>query len=89
MHGPGDRFEVALALLFEQQGEEVGLEEQVAELVDQLGGIAGVGRVRDLVGLFDRVRDDRPRRLLAIPGAVPAQALRQLLQLDERIGEGH
>ena len=89
VHGPGDRFEVALALLLEQQREEVGLEEQVAELVEELGGVAGVGGVGDLVGLLDRVRHDRPGRLLAIPGAVAAQALRQLLQLDERLGERH
>ena len=85
VHRPGDRFEVAVALLLEQQREEVRLEEQVAELVEQLGRVAGVRGVGDLVGLLDRVRDDRARGLLAIPGAVAAQALRQLLQLDERL----
>ena len=81
------RLEVADTLLLEQEGEEVGLEQEVAELVEQLGGVTGVGGVGDLVGLLDRVRDDRPRRLLPIPGAVAAEAPRQLLQLDERLGE--
>ena len=85
--GPGDGFEIAVALLLEQQREEVGLEQEVAELVEELGGVARVGGVGDLVGLFDRVRHDRACGLLAIPGAVAAQALRQLLQLDERLGE--
>ena len=74
-----------MALLLQQQGEEVDLEEQVAELVEQLLGIARAGGVGDLVGLLDRVRHDRARRLLAIPGAVAAQPPRQLLQLDERL----
>ena len=43
----------------EQQREEVDLEEQVAELVEQLRVVAGERGVRDLVGLLDRVRDDR------------------------------
>ena len=38
--GPRDLLEVAVALLLEQQREEVDLEEEVAELVEQLGGIA-------------------------------------------------
>ena len=87
MDGPRDRLEVALPLLLEQQGEEVRLEQQVAELVEQLRRVTGVRGVGDLVGLLDRVRHDRARRLLAIPGAVAAEALRQLLQLDERLGE--
>ena len=79
--------EVALALLLEEQREEVDLEEEVAELVEQLVGPVGERRVRDLVRLLDRVRHDRPRRLLAVPGTVPAQAFRQLLQLEERVRE--
>ena len=66
----GGLLEVALPLLFEQEREEVDLEEQVAELVEQLLGPVGERRVSDLVGLLDRVRDDRPRGLLAIPGTV-------------------
>ena len=87
VHGPRHLLEIALALLLQQQREEVDLEEQVAELVEQLGRVARLGGVRDLVGLLDGVRDDRPRRLLAVPGAVAAQAPRQLLQLFERLRE--
>ena len=47
--------------------------------------VQDVDGVRDLVRLLDRVRDDRPRGLLAVPGAVAAQAPRQLLQLFERL----
>ena len=72
VHGPGDRFEVSVTLLFEQQRQEVGLEQEVAELVEKPGGVTGVGGVGDLVGLFDGMRDDRACRLLAVPGAVPA-----------------
>jgi hypothetical protein len=72
VHCPSHLLEVAVALLLQQQGEKVDLEEQVTELVEQLGRRSGRGRVGDLVGLLDRVRDDRPRRLLAVPGAVAA-----------------
>ena len=64
--------EVAGAALLEQEREEVDLEQDVAELVEKLGVVARVGRVGELVGLLDRVRDDRGRRLGAIPGALTA-----------------
>src|SRR5262249_43333216 len=69
----GHRLEVAVALLLEQQGEEVHLEQQVAELVKQLGARPVEGGVGHLIGLLDRVRDDRARRLLAVPGAIASQ----------------
>jgi len=69
---PGDRGEVAVSLLLEQQREEVRLKEEVAELVFQLGRITGECGIRDLVRLFDRVWNDRAQRLLAVPGAVAA-----------------
>ena len=50
------------------------LEEHVAELVEQLGVVARVGGGGQLVGLLERVRDDRALVLLAIPGTLPAQA---------------
>ena len=56
VHAARDRLEIAVALLFEQQGEEIDLEEQVAELVEQLRRLAGRRGVSDLVGLLDRVR---------------------------------
>ena len=65
--------EVAVAALLEQQREEVDLEQHVAELVEQLGVVARVRGVGQLVGLLDRVRDDAALVLLAVPGAVAAQ----------------
>ena len=47
----GDRGEIARAALLEQQREEVNLEQQVAELVEQLCVVAGVRGVGELVGL--------------------------------------
>ena len=70
VNGAGDALEVAVALLLEEQREEVDLEEQVAELVGELGRIVADGGVRDLVRLLDGVRDDRARGLLAVPRAV-------------------
>ena len=45
--------------------------------------------IRHLVGLLDGVRDDRPGRLLAIPGAIPAEPLRQLLEILQGATEAH
>ncbi len=84
----GDGLEIPLALLLEEQGQEVRLEEQVAELVDELCRIVCERRLGDLVGLLDRVGDDRACRLLAIPGALRPQATGQLLELEERSPEG-
>jgi hypothetical protein len=67
----GDRAQVAGAALLEQQREEDDLEEDVAELVEQLGVVAAGGGVGELVGLLDGVRDDRALVLLAVPGAFP------------------
>jgi hypothetical protein len=69
-----------LAALLEQQGQEVDLEEHVAQLVEQLRVIARVGRVRQLVGLLDRVRHDRALVLLPVPGALPAEPARDLVE---------
>ncbi len=74
---PRHRLQVALALLLEQQREEVDLEEQVAELVEQLRRVVAERRIRDLVCLLDRVRDDRARGLLPVPGAVATESLGQ------------
>jgi hypothetical protein len=84
---PGNRGKIALASLLEQQRQEVGLEEEVAELVLELGGIAPDRGVCDFVGLLDRVRDDRASRLLPVPGTVAAEPLGQLLELEKRVGE--
>jgi hypothetical protein len=84
-----DALEIPRSALLEEQREEVRLEEQVADLVEQLRVVVGKRRVGDLVGLLDRVRHDRARRLLAVPRAFAAQALGQLLELDQRIRERH
>ena len=49
----GDLGQVAGAALLEQQRQEVDLEQHVAELVEQLGVVAPMGRVGQLVGLLD------------------------------------
>ena len=81
----GDLSQIAGAALLEQQREEVHLEEDVAELVEQLRVVAGVGRVGQLVGLLDRVRDDRALVLLAVPGTLASQAARELVEAGERL----
>ena len=79
-HVLGDLREVAGAALLHEQRQEVHLEEDVAELVEQLGVVALVGRVGELVGLLDGVRDDRALVLLAVPRALHAQAARELVE---------
>ncbi len=84
------RREIALVPLLEQECEEVDLEEQVAELVEQLLVVAGERRVGDLVRLLDRVRHDRAGGLLAVPRTVAAETLRQVLELEQGLLEaGH
>ena len=83
----GDLGERAAAALLEQQREEVDLEEHVAELVEQLGVVAGVRGGGQLVGLLDRVRHDRALVLLAVPRALHAQAAGELVEaLNRRCG---
>jgi hypothetical protein len=82
-----DLREVARAALLEQEREEIDLEEQVAELVEQLRVVGCERGVGDLVRLLDRVRDDRLCRLLAIPRALAAQPLRQRLKFEEGLRE--
>src|SRR5439155_7159316 len=79
-----DALEVTLPAFGQEQREEIDLEEEVAELVEQLGVVALLGRVGHLVSLLDRVRHDRAGRLLAIPGAIPPQPLGELLELEQR-----
>ncbi len=69
---PRHRGQIARAALLEQQRQEVDLEEHIAELVEQLGVVATVGRVGQLIGLLDRVRDDRALVLLGVPRALDA-----------------
>src|SRR5262249_28362988 len=87
VHEPCDLLEVGGAALLQQQREEVDLEEEVTELVGELRVVALDGGVGDLVRLLEGMRDDRALGLLAVPGAFAPQALRQFLQIDERLGE--
>ena len=72
----GDVGQRAGAALLQQQRQEVHLEEDVAELVEQLRVVPGVGGRRQLVRLLDRVRDDRALVLLAVPRALAPQPAR-------------
>ena len=84
-----DGLEVALASLLEQEREEVDLEEEVTQLAAQRLVIFRERGVGDLVCLLDRVRDDRPLGLLAIPGALPPQLPGQVLEVEKRLREAH
>ena len=66
----------------EQQGEEVDLEEHVAQFVEQTFVVAALDRISQLIGLLDRVRHDRALVLLAIPGAFAAQPPGDRVQLS-------
>jgi hypothetical protein len=78
----GHARQIALALFLEQQREEEGLEEKVAELVLELAGVAADRRIGDLIGFLDGVRNDRPNRLLAVPGTITAEPLGQTLKIE-------
>src|SRR5205807_1493448 len=54
-------------------------------LVEQLGVVAALGRVGELVGLLERVRNDRALVLLAVPGALAPQAARELVEPAQRL----
>ena len=84
-HALGDLGEASRAALLEQQRQEVDLEQHVAELVDELGVVAAARGVGQLVGLLDRVGDDRALVLLAIPGALAAQPAGDLVEAAERV----
>src|SRR5439155_11978484 len=79
--------EIPFAALLQEQREEVDLEEEVAQLVEQLLVVTCERGVCDLVRLLDGVRDDRALRLLTVPRTLTAQALGQALQLEERLPE--
>ena len=90
----GDGGQVAGPALLEQQREEVDLEEDVAELVEELAVVAALGGVGELVGLLDRVGDDRALVLLAVPGALAPQPAGDRVEAARRAsalrcGSGH
>lgn len=61
------------------------MEKQVAKLVQLFFCVAGEDGVGDLVGLLERVGNDRGRGLLTVPGALATQALGQPLQIEKRL----
>lgn len=80
-----DRAEVAQATFFQQEREEDDLEEDVTQLVMHLVcGVPARG-ICQLIGLFDRVRNYRPRILLAIPWAFAPQRPGDLVQALDRL----
>ena len=79
-HLLGDLAEVAGAALLEQQRQEEHLEQDVAELVAKLGVVAAARGVGQLVGLLDRVGDDRALVLLAVPRALAPQTPGDLVE---------
>ncbi len=86
VHVPSDRLEVPIALLAKEQGEHVDLEEEVAELVEQLRWPVAERRLGNLVRLLDGVRNDGADRLLAVPRTLAPELLRQLLKREQRVG---
>ena len=71
--------------LLEQKGEKVHLKKHVAQLVEQLGVITLVRRVGKLVGLLERVRNDRPLVLFAVPRALAPEPTGDLVKADESV----
>ena len=61
------------------------LEEHVAELVEQLGVVARGGGVGQLVGLLDRVGNDRALVLGPVPGTLAAEPAGDLVELGDRL----
>jgi len=76
--------EASGAPLLKQQCQEVDLEEDITELIQQLDVVTTVGCIRQLIGLFDRVRDDRTLVLLTIPRTIAPEASRYRVQALER-----
>src|SRR5687767_8122546 len=85
-HPLGNRGEGAGAALLQEQRQEIHLEENVTQFVLELRVVALRGRVRQLVRLLDRVRDDRALVLLAVPGAFDPQATGDLVEPGKRGG---
>ena len=69
----GDRLddvaEIEQARLLRHPGVEDDLQQEVAEFVAQIFGVAALDRVGDFVGLFEREGGDRGEGLLEVPRA--------------------
>ena len=64
---------------------EVDLQQQVAELLAQVVGVAGVDRLEGLGGLLLEVARQRAMGLLALPGAVAAQPPHVVEEVEQRL----
>ena len=84
---PRGRGQVSLARLLEQERQEEHLEQEIAQLVEQLHGLPCQRGVGHLVGLLDGVGHDRARGLRPVPRALAAQALGQSLEIEKRGSE--
>src|SRR5947208_1274183 len=87
VHTAGNLLQPRPALLGQEKGQKVDLEEEVPELVGELRIVTRDRGVRHLVGLLDGVGDDRPLGLLAVPGTVTPEPLGQRLEVDQRLSE--
>jgi hypothetical protein len=83
VHPARHRLQRPGAAFLEEQRKEVTLKEKIAELVLEFRVVARERGVGDLVGLLDRVGDDRLRRLGAIPGAIAPEAFSQALEIEK------
>ena len=84
-HVGGDILERRLAGLGGDVGVEDHLVQHVAELLDQLGAIAGFDGVDELEGLFHEVLHEAGVGLLAVPGAAAGRP--QLLEHGDQLIE--
>ena len=68
---------------------EVDLQQQVAELLTQVLGVAGVDRLEGLVRLLEQVARQRAVCLLCLPRALGPQSAHHRDELDEPTGITH
>ena len=62
---------------------ENDLEQEVAELVAQILGVAALDRIGDLVGLLDRIGGDGGEALLEVPRAAAFGVAQRRHDLDQ------
>ena len=75
--------EIERALLLRHAGVEHDLEQEVAQLLAQIGEVAAGDGVGHLVGLFERVGRDGREVLLQVPGAAGAGRAQRRHDLQE------
>ena len=75
--------EIEGALLLRHAGVEDDLQQQIAELVLQVGEIVARDGVGDLVGFLERIGRDGPEILLQVPRAAAAGRAQRRHDLDQ------